>query len=166
MPSIRFLLTLHELIHRHVKQIDAFSHVYLKRWAGLPPSATNLVLHMKQGLDISSIETLYNTCHTLKHTAIRLKGDLTVNAALDNSILRESQWTQKWSTIVACESVHNFAINLHFPQEQMFPMPDQSLHRENSKLSQVMKNKSKKEAVFWLIYRTKEAHRYTYKTRR
>ena len=129
----------------HVKQLDAFSQVYLKRWAGLPPSATNLVLHMKQGLDISSIETLYNTCHTLTHTAMRLKGDITVNAAIDNSILRESQWTQKRSTVVACESVHNFAINLHFPQEQMFPMPDQSLHRENAKLSHVMKTTVKKK---------------------
>ena len=88
LPSIRFLLTVHELTQTHVRQLDAFSHVYIKRWAGLPPSATNLVLHMKEGLDLMSIETLYMTCHTLTHTAMRLKGDSTVNAAIDNSILR------------------------------------------------------------------------------
>ena len=46
---------------------------------------------MKVGLDIPKIETLYHTCHTLTHTAMRLKGDITVNAALNNAISRESQ---------------------------------------------------------------------------
>ena len=157
LPSIRFLLTVHEMTQTHVKQLDAFSHVYLKRWAGLPPSATNLVLHMKQGLDISSIETLYNTCHTLTHTAMRLKGDLTVNAALDNSILRESQWTQKRSTVVACESVHNFAINLHCPQGEMSSMPDQSSDREKAKLSQAMKSSVKKK-VYSDLHQKQKKH--------
>ena len=88
LPSIRFFLTVHELTQNHMKQPDAFSHKFLKRPAGLPPSATNLVLHMKVGLDIPLIETLYNTFHTLTHTAMRLKGDTTVNAAIDYSIIR------------------------------------------------------------------------------
>ena len=157
LPSIRILLTVHELTQTHVKQLDAFSHVYLKRWAGLPPYATNLVLHMKVGLDISSIETLYNTCHTLTHTAMRLKGDSTVNAALDNSIMRESQWTQKRSTVVACESVHNFAMNIQCPQGEMSSMQDQSSDREKAKLSQAMKTSVKKK-VYSDLHQEQKKH--------
>ena len=61
LPSVRFLLTVHELTQTHVRQLDAFTHVYMKSWAGVPPSTTNLVFHMKVGLDIPSIETLYHT---------------------------------------------------------------------------------------------------------
>ena len=132
IPSIRFLLTVHELTQTHVKVLDAFTHVYLKKWTGLPPSATNLVLHMKVGLDIPTIETLYNICHTLTHTAMRQKGDSTVNAVIDNSISRESQWTQKRSTVVACQEVYDHAISLH-------PLPLDDSVKERIKLAQGMK---------------------------
>ena len=78
-----------------MKQLDAFTHVYLKKWAGLPPSATNLILHMKVGLDIPTIETVYHTTHSLTHTAMRLKGDIVVNTALNNALIRESEWTKR-----------------------------------------------------------------------
>ena len=38
---------------------------------------------------------------------MRLKGDTTVNAVLDNALERESQFTRKKSTIVRAQEVHN-----------------------------------------------------------
>ena len=140
IPSIRFLLTVHELTQTHVKVLDAFTHVYLKKWTGLPPSATNIVLHMKVGLDIPTIETLYNICHTLTHTAMRQKGDSTVNAVIDNSISRESQWTQKRSTVVACQEVYDHAISLH-------PLPLDDSVKERIKLAQGMKASVTKKCI-------------------
>ena len=61
---------------------------------------------MKVGLDILTIETLYHTFHSLNHTAMRIKGDKTVNSALDNALQRESEWTRKKSTVVYLEAVH------------------------------------------------------------
>ena len=106
-----------------------------------PPSATNLVLHMKVGLDIPTIETLYNTCHTLTHTAMRQKGDATVNAVIDNSILREAQWTHKRSTVVACQEVYDHAISLH-------PLSLDDSVQERVKLAQGMKASVTKKVFF------------------
>ena len=74
-----------------------------------------------------------------------LKGDTTVNAAIDNTIIRESQWTQKRSATVACESVHNYVVNLHCPQGEMSSMPDQSLVKEKAKLIWEMSASVKKK---------------------
>ena len=119
ISSIRFLLPDHELSMTHVKQLDAFTHTYLKRWAGLPPSATNLVIHMKMGLDIPQIETLYHTCHTLSHTSMRLKGDITMNAALNSAISRESKWSHNKKTVVAAETAHTYVMNKTCPTGEM-----------------------------------------------
>ena len=61
IPSIRFLLTVHA-IQSHLKKLDTFPNV--KKWTGLPPCATNAALHLKPGLDITSISTLYKTTMT------------------------------------------------------------------------------------------------------
>ena len=37
LPSVRFLLTVHDLTQTHVQKLDAFTHMFLKRWTGLPP---------------------------------------------------------------------------------------------------------------------------------
>ena len=139
LPSVRFLLTVHDLTQTHVKQLDAFTHVFLKRWAGLPPSATNLVLHMKVGLDIPTIETLYNTCHSINHTAMRMKGDITVNSALDNAIQRESEWTRKKSTVVYSETVLTHAMSLNCVNGEIPTFPEEIREKEITKLTHKLK---------------------------
>ena len=128
-----------ELTQTHVRQLDAFTHVYMKRWAGVPPSTTNLVFHMKVGMDIPSIETLYHTCHSLNHAAMRLKGDLTVNAAIDNCISRESEWTHKKSTVVASEAVFTYV------QDEVSLMPVDSESNERAKKTHAFKALVKKK---------------------
>ena len=43
--------------------------------------------------------------HAGNHTSMRMKGDSVVNAALESQLYRESQWSRKTSTIVACENM-------------------------------------------------------------
>ena len=62
-----------------------------------------------------------------------------MNAVIDNSILRESQWTQKRSTVVACQTVFDLAINLHCPQDEIHNLPFKSSVKEKAKLSHAMK---------------------------
>ena len=45
LPSIRFLLTVHDLLITYLKKLDTIANKYLKTWAGLPRCATKAVLH-------------------------------------------------------------------------------------------------------------------------
>ena len=44
LPSIRFLLTVHDLPQTHLTKLDTMSDQFLKKWAGLPRCATNAIL--------------------------------------------------------------------------------------------------------------------------
>ena len=41
LPSIRFLLTVHDITVSDLKKMDAMTHRFMKKWAGIPPSGTN-----------------------------------------------------------------------------------------------------------------------------
>ena len=75
LPSIRFLLTIHDIPKTHLLKLDTMADQYLKKWAGLPRCATTAILHLDTALDIKNISTLYTECHSVTHTATRLKGD-------------------------------------------------------------------------------------------
>ena len=107
LPSIRFFLTVHDLPKTALETLDKATAKYLKKWLGLPNSATKLVINAKEALDIETISTLHNKCHVLKVAHIRHKGDDIVNHALDGKIDREKSWNKKQSnTIKAIEVYH------------------------------------------------------------
>ena len=43
--SKRLLLTVHTLPKTHLIKLDTFVDMFTKKWAGLPTSATNVVIH-------------------------------------------------------------------------------------------------------------------------
>ena len=98
LPLKRFLLTIHTLTDTQLKSLDTLTDKAIKSWAGLPPSATNALIHMPEGLDVKSISELYKEVHTVSHTRTRLRGDPIVNSAMNATIQRESEYTQKKST--------------------------------------------------------------------
>ena len=51
LPSKRFLLTIHTLTDTQLKSLDTLTDKAIKSWAGLPPSATNALIHMPEGLE-------------------------------------------------------------------------------------------------------------------
>ena len=127
----------------NVEKLDALSHRYLKKWSEVPKGGTNLIFHMKEGMAIPTIATLYDTVHCLNHTAMRLKGDTTVNAVLDNALERESQFTQKKSTIVRAQEVHNFAMHKNCVGGEMPIFPDDAGHKQKAKLTEEIKRSVK-----------------------
>ena len=82
LPSLRFLLTVHDLPMTHLRKLDTMVDQYLKRWAGLPKCATNAILHLDTALHIKNISTLYRETHAVTHCSTRLKGDTLVNTSL------------------------------------------------------------------------------------
>ena len=86
LPSKRFLLTIHTLTVSLLYTLDTFVDQYVKKWAGLPKCATNVVIHSQQGLDIPSISALYTESHSTSHTRTRLQGDSRINPVLDHTL--------------------------------------------------------------------------------
>ena len=98
---------------------------------------------MPQGLGIKTVKELYEETHALNHTAMRLKGDKTVNAALDNAIARESQLVRKRSSVVRAEKTHTMALNVLYPDGEAPSFPNDTQHKENSKVLGAVKCKVK-----------------------
>ena len=69
LPSIRFLLTVHDLPPTHLSRLDTSADQYLRRWAGLPRCATKDILHMRTAMNIKKLSTLYKETHCVTHAA-------------------------------------------------------------------------------------------------
>ena len=113
LPSKRFLLTVHTLTQTQLKTLDTLTDKAIKTWVGVPKSATNAVIHMKQALDIKSISQLYTETHTVSHVRTRLQADKTVNNVINCTLQREGEWTTKSSTTVFCEEVFVDSVQLN-----------------------------------------------------
>ena len=105
LPSKRFLLTVHTLPITHLKTLDTFVDKFTKKWSGVPKSATNVILHSEQGLDIPTISALYTEAHNLSHARTRLKGDENINHVLDHAVQRESTYVHRAGTNQQAEQV-------------------------------------------------------------
>ncbi len=81
------------LTDTHLKLLDTLTDKAIKKWSGLPPSATNALIHMPEGLGVKIISELFTEVHTVSHTRTRLKCDTIVNNVVDLTIQRESQYT-------------------------------------------------------------------------
>ena len=119
LPSKRFLLTVHTLTQTQLKTLDTLTDKAIKIWAGVPRSATNAVIHMKEALDIKSISQLYTETHTVSHVRTRLQADSTVNNVIDSTLEREGEWTTKRSTTVDCEDVFVNSVQLNTAEDDI-----------------------------------------------
>ena len=119
LPSVRFLLTVHDLPKSHLLKLDTFTDQYLKKWAGLPRCATTSLLHLDTSLGIKQISTLYLETHTVTHCSVRLKGDARVNHVLDNRLERESALIRKQSVTVEAERIYKRALNYNMVQGEI-----------------------------------------------
>ena len=120
---------------------------YLKKWCGLPPSATNAMLHMKAGMDIKTISQLFMEAHSISHTRTRLLGDPAVNFALDCGVARESELTGKRSTIVTAENNFQKALNYNSVQGEI-PMFGERWEKEARQFREDVKETVKMNITF------------------
>ena len=67
-------------------------------------------------MNIKNISSLYLESHAVTHAATRLRGDLRVNAIIDNRLLRESDYVRKQSVTVRSEAVYQQALNYNCVQ--------------------------------------------------
>ena len=115
----------------------------VKRWAGLPPSATNALIHMEEGLDVKSISELYTETHAVSHTRSRLKGDINVNSAIDATLESESQHSRKKSTHIASESIFRTALQTNNVLDVVPTFTGENAHKQKHKFDTDVRNKVK-----------------------
>ena len=85
---------------------------------------TNAALHLKPGLGITSISTLYKTTMTQAYTRIRILGDETVNSALQSKLDREKNWLRKNSITDYAEKTFQQATLENYGQAEMTKLPN------------------------------------------
>ena len=124
-----------------MKSLDTLCDKYAKKWAGVPRSGTNIILHCPQTLNIPTITQLYRESHATTHSSTRLKGDTTVNDVLDVKLAREGQWTQKKSTAVYSESLFQQASS----ESSQHLSPKTKLNTIKSKVKKFIKEDSERQ---------------------
>ena len=102
-----------------LSKLDSLCNKYLKKWAGLPPCATNTIFHLKHALDIPSVTSVYEEAHIVTHVDARLKSDDVVKHALDSRIERESQFTRKQSVTVLAENTYQKSLRWNTVQAEI-----------------------------------------------
>ena len=143
LPSKRFLLTVHTLTDTQLRKLDVFTDKYIKKWAGLPPSATNAVIHMREGLNFKSISELYMETHTISHARTRLEGDSNVNYVLNCTVTRESNYTRKKGTTAEAEVEYQRAVNMNTVQGEIPNFEYEEGDKDKRKFNLEIKNQIK-----------------------
>ena len=107
LPSLKYMLTVHDLHKTHLGLLDTLLDRYIKKWLGIPRQGANIaVVHAPGGLDIPTISEIYRSCHCLAYSRSKIKGDQRVLHALDQQLTREEKWTRKSSSIKDAHEVH------------------------------------------------------------
>ena len=155
LPPKRFLLTVHTVTKSHLTILDTLTDKAIKRWAGVPPSATHVMIHMKEGLDIKSIYQLYTEAYTISHVRTRTQGDSIVSNAINCTLKREVGWSTKKSTAVESEASYLHALNECAPGGEAPVFTGDQASKLQHQFNVSVKNQTKKTP---LVTHTKESH--------
>jgi hypothetical protein len=81
-------------------KIDALARKYIKTWLGIQSrGVTDASIFHPYMLGVKMPSQVYLEAHAGNYAMVRLKGDPVVNHAIDSRLERESEWTQKHSTV-------------------------------------------------------------------
>lgn len=95
MPSMRYILSVHNLTDTQLEEMNATQTRYLRAWLNLPPCSTNAMLYGKEGLNLTQVSELYFECRTMSYASSVIKGDHRVVHSLQSKLDRESKWSRK-----------------------------------------------------------------------
>ena len=136
---MRYHLSVHDVHKTHLDKLDSPAKHYLKKWLNMPSrGASDIAIFHPYLLNIKTPSQLYKEGHTGNYALMRIKGDTTVNLALDSRLERESNWRGKYSTIVASEEV----IQDNISNDKFFiPTSNNTFDIEISRSSEIEKAK-------------------------
>jgi len=105
LPSLRFLLGVHELPKSRVQNLHTLCHRFVKKWSGLPRPATEAVLYHNGVFGLKSLPEEYVAEHTSNYVRMRFKGDAKVNTILDYKLAREKDDKRSVTTTVEADQI-------------------------------------------------------------
>ena len=107
LPSIRFYFSVHHIHKTHMNTLDNIARKFIKKWLNIQTHGVSdaAVFHPYM-LGLKTPSHIYKEAHAGTYAAIRMKGDEIVNHALDSRLERESEWTRKFSTVVAVDQMY------------------------------------------------------------
>ena len=95
-PSLRYMLTVHELTDTQLEKLDHFHTNTIKAMLSLSSKGqTPAVIHSPDGLNIPRFSDIYMESHTLAYARCMVKADSRVVHALKCKVARESKWKRK-----------------------------------------------------------------------
>ena len=95
-PSLRFMLTVHELCDTQLELLDHIHTNAITKWLGLAiHGATPAFIHSLEGLALPRLSDIYLESHTLAYATCMVKADSRVTHALQCKLERESRWIRK-----------------------------------------------------------------------
>ena len=95
MPSMRYILSVHNLTDTQLEELDALQTRYIRLWLNLPPCSTNAMLYGSEGLNLTQVSDLYFECRIMSYPSSVIKGDRRVVHTLQSKLDREGQWSCK-----------------------------------------------------------------------
>ena len=132
LPSLRYHFSVHNVHQTHLDQLDMTANKFLKKWVGIPSrGCTNLSIFHPHLMNIKTPSQLYLEGHAGNYLSCKLKADSNVQLAIESQLSRESQWTNKTSTIVQCEAIFQ-----QVSEDNLIPTRDNCHNFESSLASQ------------------------------
>ena len=121
LPSMRFYFSVHHMHKTHIEKLDALTRSHLKKWLSIQKhGVTDTAIFHPYMLSIKAPSQVYLEAHAGNYALMRTKGDSLVNHTLDSRLERESEWTNKYSTISAVHKMWQNNIennNIQAPHE-------------------------------------------------
>ena len=139
LPSLRYHFSVHDIHKTHLNKLDCLAKQFLKRWLDIPSrGSSDIAIFHPYLLNIKTPSHLYKEAHAGNYALMRIKGDATVNLALDSRLERESQWTSKYSTISESDKILRENID---NDRFLIPATENSFDIEISRSLEILKAK-------------------------
>ena len=96
VPSMRYLLTVHELSDTQLNELDHLHTNTIKKWLHIGKhGSTPAILYSPDGLNLPRLSDIYLESHSLAYARCMTKADRRVTHALESKLNRESKWSRK-----------------------------------------------------------------------
>ena len=93
-------------------KLDMRAQKFIKKWLKIPShGVTNLSIFHPYLLNIKTPSEIYKAGHLSNYLSSKMKGDPTVQVALNSQLDRESQWKKKSSTVCESDRIINKAVS-------------------------------------------------------
>ena len=95
-PSLKFMLTVHDLCDTHLESLDHIHTNAIKKWLGVAiHGATPAFIHSPDGLALPRLSDIYLEPHCLAYARCMVKAGSRIIHALSCKHERESHWVRK-----------------------------------------------------------------------